>query len=269
MIPPEALPPIFWEIHKGLPRQGPGDDAHTRRAFHAVGTLPADPVVVDVGCGPGMQTLELARLVEAPVIAFDTHEPFLRELRQRATAEGLADMIDARVGDMNDLPLDSGSVDLLWSEGAIYLIGFEQGLTTWRPLLSPTGAVAVTEATWLKRGAPDELRRFWNDAYPAMTDREENVRTVERCGYRLVQQFTLPADAWWTHYYDPLVARMSALRARHADDPEALAGLDEEALEIELFRRYHDYYGYVFYVMRRDDERRRRAAQGKNQLIDT
>ena len=253
MAIPDSFPPIFWEVHQGLPRQGPGADEHTRRAFRAIGGLPADPVVVDVGCGPGMQTLELARLVQSPVIAFDAHEPFLQELRQRATAEGLADLVDARAGDMGDLPLSARSVDLLWSEGAIYIIGFEPGLTVWRPLLKPEGAVAVTEATWLKGGAPDELRRFWNDAYPAMTDRDGNVRTVERCGYRLLQQFTLPAEAWWTHYYDPLSTRVADLRTRYAGDADALAGLDEEMQEIDLFRKYHDYYGYVFYVMRRQD----------------
>ena len=253
--PPDAFPPIFWKVHEGLPRQGPGANEYTRRAFHAVGAIPAEPVVVDAGCGPGMQTLELVRLVHAPVIAFDTYEVFLQELRQRASADGLADLVDARVGDMKDLPLAAGSVDLLWSEGAIYIIGFEQGLGAWRPLLRPAGAVAVTEATWLKRGAPDELRRYWDEAYPAMVGLEENVRTAERCGYRLLEQFTLPAEAWWTNYYDPILERLADLRTRYADDADTLAVLDEEALEIELFRKYHDYYGYVFYVLRRSETR--------------
>lgn len=252
MSAPDVLPPIFWEVHAGLPRQGPGDNQQTRRAFRAVGALPADPVVVDVGCGPGMQTLELVRLVQRRVIAFDTHRPFLQELQRRAAGERLDHLVDARIGDMTDLPMAAGSVDLLWSEGAIYIIGFEQGLSTWRPLLRPGGVIAVTEATWLRSGAPDELTRYWSEAYPAMVDCEANIRTAERCGYQLLQQFALPADAWWTNYYDPLAVRLADRRARHSGDAEALACLDAEALEIDLFRKYHDYYGYVFYVVRRD-----------------
>lgn len=65
------LPPPFFELHAGLARQGPGADAHTRRAFALVGDLPPAPVIVDVGCGPGMQTLELARLTRSTVHAVD------------------------------------------------------------------------------------------------------------------------------------------------------------------------------------------------------
>ena len=249
---PSGIPRVFWELHEGLPRQGPGDDEYTRRAFRAAGPLPPEPVVVDVGCGPGMQTLELARLSRSRVVAIDNHGPFLAELKERALREGVADLVEPRLGDMHDLQLASESVDLLWCEGAIYLIGFERGLAEWRPALRPRGAVAVTEAAWLKPGAPAELCEFWREGYPAMVSREENVRKAEGCGYRVLEHFALPAEAWWTHYYTPLGDRLAELRAHYSADEEALAVLDGEALEIDLFRKYHEYYGYVFYVLRRE-----------------
>ena len=247
-----SVPPFFWELHRGLPRQGPGDNASTGRAFRAAGPLPRRPVVVDVGCGPGMQTLELARLLHSRVVALGNHAPFLRELTARAVDE-VAELVDPLLGDARQLPFATNTVDLLWSEGAIYIVGFERGLRTWRPALRSDGVVAVSEATWLRTGAPDELRRFWDEGYPAMVGREDNARTAEQCGYRVLDQFTLPADAWWTHYYDPLVDRLREARAHHAGDEAASALVDAEELEIDMFRKYHDYYGYVFYVLKRVD----------------
>jgi SAM-dependent methyltransferase len=210
-------------------------------------------VIVDLGCGPGMQTLELARLSNSRVVAIDNHEPFLRELTARAADEGLQDLVDVRVGEMQAPGFAPGSVNLLWCEGAIYIVGFENGLMTWRPMLGSRGNVAVTEAAWLAPGAPEELRRFWQEGYPAMASREENLPKAERCGYRVLEHFDLPAEAWWTHYYSPIERRLGEFRSRYAGNAEALAAIDAEAVEIDLFRRYHEYYGYVFYVLERVD----------------
>jgi SAM-dependent methyltransferase len=216
--------------------------------------LPEHPRIVDIGCGPGMQTLELARLSGSLVTAVDNHEPFLEELRRHAERTGLGALVETRVGDMRALPFAPDSIDLLWSEGAIYIMGFESGLQAWRPMLRQGGCAAVTDAAWIKSDPPEPLARFWTENYPGMTTAEENARRAEACGYRLLDRFALPAEAWWTHYYTPIEERLPEMRHRHADDPEAMALLDAEVEEIDLFRRYSDYYGYVFYVLQRHDE---------------
>jgi SAM-dependent methyltransferase len=248
------MPAVFWELHRGLLRQGPGDDAHTRGAFQALKALPDHPRIVDVGCGPGMQTLELARLSGSLVTAVDNCEPFLEELRHHAEQRGLARLIETRVGDMRALPFAPDSVDLLWSEGAIYIMGFESGLQTWRPMLRKGGCAAVTDATWIKSDPPEPVARFWAENYPGITTAEANVRRAEACGYSLLDHFVLPPEAWWTHYYNPIEERLHEMRRRYAHDAEAMAILDAEAEEIDLFRRYGDYYGYVFYLLQRQDE---------------
>jgi SAM-dependent methyltransferase len=154
---------------------------------------------------------------------------------------------------MARLPFDDESIDLLWSEGAIFVLGFERGLATWRSLLKPRGVLVVSEAAWLRPDPPDELRRFWEGCYPEIGSREQNAARAERLGYRVREHFPLPAESWWTHYYTPLEERLARLRSRHAGDEAALAALDEEAREIEMFRAYHEHYGYVFYVLERSD----------------
>jgi len=244
MTPEDA----FWTLHAGLPQQGPGSDASTRRALALAPDLPARPRVLDLGCGPGRQTLALARATGGDVLAVDRHAPFLEELRARADAAGLGERIATRCDGMLGLDADGGTFDLVWSEGAIYAVGFEAGLRDWRRLLAPRGVVAVTECTWLTRAHPDAARAFFEAAYPAMQDEAANRRAAEACGYELLGSFTLP-EADWRDYYDPLQRRIERLRALH-DDPTLHAVLEQTRHEVEVFDAREGSFGYVFYVMR-------------------
>jgi hypothetical protein len=187
----------------------------------------------------------------ATVTAVDVHQPYLNELMQRARAAGLADNISPLRASMDALPFEPESFDLVWSEGAIYIMGFERGLRAWQPFVRRGGYVVVSELSWLVVDPPAPARAFWNEAYPAMLPIAENIRTVERCGYEPVADFVLPKSAWLDDYYAPLARRMDAFERDHANDPAARTFLAGERREIELFHAHGDTYGYVFYLMRR------------------
>ena len=80
---------------------------------------------------------------------------------------------------MFNLNYEDNSFDLIWVEGAIFVIGFEKGLRDWKPI----------------------------------------------------------------------EAKLPFIKARYKDNKEALQFIGMEETEIEMFRRYSDYYGYVFYIM--------------------
>ena len=242
---------IFFEVHSGLPREGPGDAQSTRRAFACISGLPTRPRVLDVGCGPGAQTLELARLCAGPIVAVDNHAPFLEALRHRAAQSGLADRIQTRQADMGQLPFAPGSFDLIWAEGSIFIIGFAAGLAAWRPLLAEGGWLAVTEACWLKQEIPPEVSTFWNEAYPAIRGIPENQAMVREAGYELLESFVLPDSAWWEDYYTPIERKLPDLEARYAGDRPAAEVLEMHRQEIAMFRGHSDCYGYVFFIARR------------------
>lgn len=240
---------FFWEIHSGLPREGPGDNASTRKAFAALPTLPAEPFILDVACGPGMQTIQLANLCKADIVAVDLHQEFLDELDRRAVEASVSDRVTTVNASMLELPFDEDSFDLIWCEGAVYIMGFEKGLIEWKPLLKKGGCLAVTNVSYLKDDAPEEVRKFWQAGYPEITTVDNFVKVVGSCGYKLLDQFTLPVSAWMDDYYTPMEKRLQSLRTKYTGNDEALKSINESQQEIDMYRKYSDYYGYVFYIM--------------------
>ncbi len=240
---------VFFDIHTDLPREGPGNRASTARALAAMGALPSSPLVVDIGCGPGAQTLDLAELIpDARIVALDANPPYLKELRRRAIAAGASQRIETRVGDMANLPIDAGTTDVLWCEGAAYIIGVPEALRLWPPLLKPGGRIALTEPVWVKSGPPEVVRKNWLE-YPAMTDVPGCREIIRRAGLKLLDDFLLPEAAWWDHYYGPLEARTRQLATKYAGNAAAEIVLAEAANEVEIYRHYSAYFGYQFFVM--------------------
>jgi cyclopropane fatty-acyl-phospholipid synthase-like methyltransferase len=258
-----TLPPFFFEIfHRSLPRHGPGDEASTVKALQLLGLLGDDAApaprapsgtplsVLDVGCGTGAQTMVLAKHLDARIVALDFHQNFLDELTLRAGAEGLSAKIEARLGSMRDLPTWSERFDVVWAEGSFFIMGFAEALRACYQVLKPGGLLACSELTWLRDDAPDECRDFFALEYPAMADVATNLGSVRAAGFELVGHFTLPDEAWLTPFYEPLGRRVAELRQRYADDPDKAEFLDMVQMEIDVFRRYSRYYGYVFYLMK-------------------
>ena len=146
-----------------------------------------------------------------------------------------------------------GSFDLLWCEGAAYIMGVEAALEAWRPLLKARGSLAFTDAVWLTDAAPRTLRDWWQAGYPAMCTLEAGPGRVIDAGYELCGQFVLPESAWWDDYYKPMEARIAGLRVEMEGDPPALAALEAHQREIDYYRRWSEHYGYQFVVARKAD----------------
>lgn len=243
---------LFFELHRDLPREGPGDDATTARVLEMIAPrLPQQPEILDIGCGPGMQTLVLARHTNGTVTGLDVHQPFLDELARRAAAAGLAERIRTQRGSMTALPLVPGSFDLIWSEGAVWIMGFAAGLHAWRRYLRRGGILVVSELTWLTENPAEAERAFWAEAYPAMQGRVANRAAIAAAGYELIAEVDLPHQSWFDGYLDPLERRIDELSRAYAGDVEALVQLEAERREVDIVRRYRG-FGYVFYAMRRD-----------------
>jgi SAM-dependent methyltransferase len=241
---------LFFELFNGLPRQGPGDAASTLQALALVPGVGPATRVLDIGCGTGLQTRVLACHSPARFVAIDTHPPFVRELQRHARTLGLADRLDARVGDMRALDFPPRSFDLIWCEGAIYVMGVEAALSAWRPLLAPGGHVAVTEVCWMTPDPPAECAAFWAEEYPAIREPPVLLQIIDRCGYDEVGHFALPPSSWWDDYYRPLQQKITEFRQQHPDETDAQELADRVQREIDVWHAYSEFYSYEFFVMR-------------------
>ncbi len=245
------LPKAFFKLFDNLPRQGPGSVEVTLEALSKLPPLPESPRVLDIGCGTGGQTLVLAEKLGVPVTAIDLYEPNLRKLDSAARDRGLGDLITTRHVDMNDLGYAPDSVDLIWSEGAIYNIGFGDGLRKWRPMLKPGGLVAASELTWLTDDPPKEVNDYLRAAYPGIGTVDSNIEAAVAAGFEVLDHFALPREAWWDDYYTPLLERIE--RFKPGADNEMKQVIAETEKEIDMHRRFSDFYGYVFFLMKRVD----------------
>jgi len=243
--------PHFFELFDGLPRGGPGDNASTRKAWRAMTGVPPSPAILDIGCGPGMQTIELARLSKGRITALDVRQPFLDRLDRDAANLGLSEHIRTLNKSMFEMDFPPESFDVVWSEGAIFFPGLENGLNAWRAFLKKGGHIAVTEAVWLKPSPPEEVKKLW-EVYQALTSVEENLVIIARTGLRVVAHFVLPARSWVDDYYDPMEKRIAELRRKYAGNDEALGTFEACQHEIDIFKKYPGYYGYAFFVMRKE-----------------
>lgn len=242
---------IFFEVYESLPRQGPGNHASAARALGLCHELPEFPAILDLGCGVGGQTLQLAEMTSGSIVAIDSHAPSIERLQAAIAERGLSQCVSAVVGDMARPGQPPGSFDLIWSEGALYNIGLRNALDVCHGLLRPGGYLVFTDAVWRRENPPPAVKAGFDLDYPAMGWLDDDVAAIQDRGFELVGHFTLPDEAWWDDFYTPMEARIGELRGKYANDDEALAILDRLAEEPEMHRRYSDFYAYEFFVARR------------------
>lgn len=239
----------FFEVFEDLPRQGPGCREATLRALSLLKELPQNPAVLDIGCGCGMQTQILAQELKTKILAIDNHRPMLDHLNRAATQRGLE--IETRELSMIDMPFDDESFDLLWCEGAIFIIGLERGLKDFSNYLKPGGHLAFSELCWFTDQPAAEAKVFFEKTYPDIKPVEAVRRMAVAAGYRLIEDFNLPDSAWWDDYYTPMLERVKELRVKNAGIAEADVVYAHCEAEAEIFRHYSAHYGYTFFILQK------------------
>ncbi len=254
------LPPFFYEIFdSSLPRLGPGNSESTRKALKialsalskTLGVNPAELRVLDIGCGNGTQTIELAKQLNCSILAIDNHRPYIDELCQRARVEHVEDKIVTRLADMNKLKLDNESLDLIWSEGAFFIMGITEALERFHPYLMKGGVLAFSDLLWLKEDIPAECRDYFQQLCPNIPDIASVLESLPAIGCEIINHFTLPEETWLDHFYIPLENRLRELRSKYADETDKIALIESVEKEIYLYRKYSEYYGYEFFIMKR------------------
>ena len=243
---------LLIDLHKRAKRQGPGGDIETEKAVGLAMIDPSVPLrIADIGCGTGSSAILLASLLNAQITAVDFLPDFLEILEANAKNLSLTEKISALACSMDELPFGDEEYDVIWSEGAIYNIGFEKGIRAWKRFLKTGGMLVVSEITWLTADRPSELQEYWNNEYPEIDMASSKTGILEKNGYSPVAYFVLPEHCWLDNYYRPMQDRFEEFLYRNGNSERAQAIVDAEKTEIALYEKHKGYYSYGVYIARK------------------
>ncbi|MDP4202211.1 MAG: class I SAM-dependent methyltransferase [Bacteroidota bacterium] len=242
---------LICEYFASIDRQGPGSPEVTLRALSFVDNLTEHSRIADIGCGTGGQTMVLAQHAPGEITGIDLFPHFINLFNANAAALNLQHRVKGVVGSMDNLPFQDEELDLIWSEGAIYNIGFERGVNEWRRFLKSGGCLAVTEASWFTDERPEEIDAFWKNAYPEIDTIAVKTAQLQKAGYVPVATFILPEECWTDHFYVQQAAVQDDFLIKYAGNATAEELISYQRHEAELYRKYKAYYGYVFYIGRK------------------
>jgi SAM-dependent methyltransferase len=140
-----------------------------RALIDAAGVRPGHRAL-DVGCGPGALTSELATLLGAErVAAVDPSAPFAEACRRRQPG------VRVEVASAEALPFEDAAFDHALAQLVVnFMSDPPAGVREMQRVTRPGGTVAA--AVWDYAGEMTLLRRFWDAAvalYPSAEDRDE------------------------------------------------------------------------------------------------
>ncbi len=231
----------FFQLHRDLPREGPGAPEDVIWAAEVAGLRP-DARMADVGCGPGADIGTLLSVApRGHVTALDKTAHFVDAARQRFADDGRVTVLRA------DMARIMNRYDMIWCAGAVYFLGVTEALSGWRKAVLPGGVVAFSEACWFTDAPPERAKSFFAKEYPTMTDEATVLEKVRAAGYDVVGTRRLE-DAAWEAYFNPIEQRIAALRPQA--DPVLLGVLDDAEEEIAVWRAHRDAFGYLLSVVR-------------------
>jgi len=239
---------LIVEYFSYVERQGPGSPEVTLKALSFIDNLSANSHIADIGCGTGGQTMILAKQIEGKITGVDLFPTFVDLFNSNAAKLNLQKRVQCIVGSIDDLQFEEEELDLIWSEGSIYNIGFEKGLREWRRFLKKSGFIAVSEASWFTEERPEEIEKFWMDAYPGIDTIPNKVAQLQKAGYIPIATFVLPVNCWTEHFYVPQVKAQESFLRKHAGNKFAEGLIANQRHEKKLYIKYNEYYGYVFYI---------------------
>lgn len=240
---------LIIDFYKDLENLGPGSKQITKQALEFTGLLDSKNLkIADLGCGTGASCLTLAQYLDANITAVDLFKEFLDIVDVRAMEKGLESKITTINASIDSLEFADESFDLIWSEGAIYNIGFENGIKNWKKFLKANGVLAISEITWLTKDRPEEIDTYWQTAYPEIATASEKIKIIEDNGYKMLGYFILPVSAWIDQYYKPMEANFDKYLQEHDNSQETQNIVNESKHEIEMYNKFKDYYSYGFYI---------------------
>ncbi|MEC6907719.1 MerR family transcriptional regulator [Photobacterium piscicola] len=200
----------FMTIFTPLEQWAPGSKQDT---LHAISLIPNQQIrrILEIGSGKGGSTVLLANNTKAHITAVDNEPVAIEQLHQKIKDSQLDDRISPVCASMTALPFEAKSFDAIWAESCVYIMGMENALKQWKPLLKDDGILVVSDLVWLTDTPNDEVKQFWLSNYPDIQTIPARLKLFQTQGYDVIDHFSLGLNAW-ENYWLPLKARVEALQ---------------------------------------------------------
>lgn len=157
--------------------------------YELVGSLnlPKSATVVDVGCGEGEKTIELARRFGFNVHGIDPVERHIEVGRQALLDGADADLVDRvrfSAGRAEELAVEDASVDLIWCTEVLMYADLDRAFGEFHRIVRPGGRGLVYQVFTGPLMSDDEAEKFWRDlGAPASSARPQHVEeAIARAG---------------------------------------------------------------------------------------
>ncbi|WP_371185133.1 MerR family transcriptional regulator [Thalassotalea maritima] len=231
----------FMRVFEALDAWGPSCEQDTIRAFNALPITAKH--ILEIGCGKGNSTITLAKHSDATIIATDNEESALAGLKAKLALNGLSHQVSVQCKSMTELDFDKATFDVIWAEASAYIMGVENALVNWKPLLAEDGVLVFSDLVWLTDAPSNDALVYWKRDYPDIQRVDKRIAQIQTAGYKLVETFTVSERAW-KNYYEPLQARLNVVAGKMKNS-QAVSDIQNE---VDLYRRHLGEFGYQFFV---------------------
>lgn len=187
---------------------------YTRRAFESIPKI-NDPNILDIGCGTGIPTIELARIFHGHILGIDFDESSLDCLIRKIQKMGLNNQIKVLKDSIQTMDLSEESFDIIWAEGSLFILGFEKSIKMWYRFLKPKGFLVVHDQN---------------------KDKHKKLELLAKYNYKTITSFDLTPDLWQLEYYTPLEQLVRKFRYRYSGDPDLIDELNKDQFEIDRYK---------------------------------
>jgi len=184
---------------------------YTRKTFKFLPKY-KNPLILDIGCGTGVPTIELARISEGHIIGIDIDDTSLNLLQRKIKETRLNNRVSIIKNSILTMDFPEENFDIIWAEGSVFVIGFENSIKQWRRFLKPDGFLVIHDEN---------------------IDKNKKLGLIKKYGYTLIAQFDLSDNLWWHEYYTPLEQLIKEFRNKYPNDSGLINELNKDQIDID------------------------------------
>ncbi len=187
---------------------------YTRNAFKSLPKI-ENPHILDIGCGTGVPTIELAQISGGNVTGLDNDAASLDLLQNKIEFLGLTKQIKIINDSIFNMDFPEESFDIIWAEGSVFVMGFENSIKEWHHFLKSKGFLVIH----------DEDKK-----------KNKKLESIKKYSFKIIAQFDLSNRVWWKEYFIPLEKLVKEFRDKYTEDLELIQELNQDQNEIDKCR---------------------------------